>query len=78
MILLLNTRFNHDQPPQVNAPELPQEEDGGLPGEVLPKEAIMDKRLIVFFDWQVGHSGESTSGSEKRISFSNSSPQLKQ
>jgi hypothetical protein len=77
MILLLNTRFNHDQPPQLKPPELPQE-GAGLPGGELPKEAIMDKRLIVFFDWQVGHSGESTSGSEKRISFSNSSPQLKQ
>jgi hypothetical protein len=71
----LNTRFNNDQPPQLKLPELPQD-GAGLPGDELPNLAIMDKRLIVFFDWQVGHSGASISGSAKRMSFSNSSPQL--
>ena len=52
-------------------------EAGGDLEEAL-NELILDRRLLVLFELQLGHSGLSILGSEKRTSLSNSEPQLEQ
>jgi len=57
---------------------LPQLESLEKPDPRLLKEATLDKRRLVLFDWHSGHSGELMLGSENPINFSNSLLQLLQ
>jgi hypothetical protein len=63
------------QPAQLKPPLLPQLELLDTLAPRLLKDATIDKRLLVFFEWHPGHSGELILGSENPINFSNSLPQ---